>query len=285
MPNMHNSLLIGREDQANAEPPTHQFCAEHDWADPFCTVYAGSCHNRVAHIVSLTLWSSNRSMIDKRVQSITDIVAECPGLTDGAVVLIGGFGDAGVPEKLIDAVLQLELRGLTLVSNNAGSGHYGLALLLEAGCVAKVVCSFPRSSGSVIFEGLYAAGKVDLEIVPQGTLAERIRAGGAGIPAFYTATAYGTPLADGKETREFDGRNYVMEHAIHGNIALIHADQGDRWGNLTYPKTSRNFNPIMATAAHTTLAEVRRFVDAVDPEVVVTPGIFVDRMVEVGHPE
>lgn len=224
------------------------------------------------------------SMIDKRVASLTDIVADCADLRDGATLLLGGFGGAGVPVKLIDAVRQLELRDLTLVSNNAGSSEIDLAVLLKAGCVAKVVCSFPRSSDSVVFEQLYAAGKVDLEIVPQGTLAERIRAGGAGIPAFYTATAYGTPLAEGKETRAFDGRNYVMEEAIRGDIALVHADTGDRWGNLTYPKTSRNFNPIMASAASTTLAEVRRFVDMVDPEVVVTPGIFVDRMVEIGHP-
>ena len=223
-------------------------------------------------------------MIDKRVASITDIVADCADLSDGATVLLGGFGGAGVPVKLIDAVRQLELRDLTLVSNNAGSSNIDLAVLLEAGCVAKVVCSFPRSADSVVFEQLYAAGKVDLEIVPQGTLAERIRAGGAGIPAFYTATAYGTPLAEGKETRAFDGHNYVMEKAIRGDIALIHAATGDRWGNLTYPKTSRNFNPVMASAASTTLAEVRQFVDMVDPEIVVTPGIFVDRMVEIGDP-
>ncbi len=145
-----------------------------------------------------------------------------------------------------------------------------------------MVCSFPRSAGSTIFEDLYAAGKIDLEIVPQGTLADRIRAGGAGIPAFYTATAYGTPLAEGKECRDFGGRHFIMEHAIRADVALIHANKGDRWGNLTYAKTSRNFNPIMAMAASTTLAEVRTFVDRVDPEVVVTPGIFVDRMVEVG---
>lgn len=225
------------------------------------------------------------AMIDKRVASITDIVADCADLSDGATLLLGGFGGAGVPVKLIDAVRQLELRDLTLVSNNAGSSEVDLAVLLKAGCVAKIVCSFPRSSDSDVFEKLYAAGKVDLEIVPQGTLAERIRAGGAAIPAFYTATAFGTPLAEGKETRSFDGRDYVMETAIRGDVALIHAAQGDRWGNLTYPKTSRNFNPVMASAASTTLAEVRQFVDMVDPEVVVTPGIFVDRIVEIGDPE
>jgi 3-oxoadipate CoA-transferase alpha subunit len=155
--------------------------------------------------------------------------------------------------------------------------------LLKAGSVAKMICSFPRSAGSVVFEELYQAGKIELEIVPQGTLAERIRAGGAGIPAFYTATGYGTPLAAGKETREFDGRHYVLERAIRADIALIHARTGDRWGNLTYPKTARNFNPIMAMAASTTLAEVRRFVDQVPPEEVITPGIFVTRMVEIGE--
>ncbi|MCZ6666758.1 MAG: 3-oxoacid CoA-transferase subunit A [Gammaproteobacteria bacterium] len=221
-------------------------------------------------------------MIDKRRQSVTDAVADCPDLKNGAKVLIGGFGDAGVPEQLVYAVRDLGLENLTLVSNNAGSGEYGLALLIKAGCVSKMVCSFPRSAGSTIFEDLYAAGKIDLEIVPQGTLAERIRAGGAGIPAFYTATAYGTPLAEGKENRDFDGRHFIMEYAIWADIALIHANTGDRWGNLTYAKTSRNFNPIMAMAASTTLAEVRTFVDRVDPEVVVTPGIFVNRMVEVG---
>lgn len=223
-------------------------------------------------------------MIDKRTESLAAAVADCPDLRDGATVLVGGFGDAGVPERLIETVLDLGLRELTLVSNNAGSGDYGLALLLKAGCVGRMVCSFPRSSGSHVFEELYAAGKIDLEIVPQGTLAERIRAGGAGIPAFYTATAYGTPLAEGKETREFEGRHYVMERAIHGDVALVHAREADRWGNLTFPKTSRNFNPIMAMAASTTIAEVRRFVDMVDPEVIVTPGIFVDRVVEIGEP-
>lgn len=221
-------------------------------------------------------------MIDKRYASAAAAVADCEDLRDGAVILIGGFGDAGVPERLIDAVRDRGLSGLTIVSNNAGSGDYGLARLLASGCAARMVCSFPRSSGSVVFEELYEAGRIELEIVPQGTLAERIRAGGAGVPAFYTATGYGTPLAEGKETREFEGRHYVMERAIRADVALIHAATGDRFGNLTYAKTSRNFNPIMATAARTTLAEVRTTVDMVDPEVVVTPGIFVDRIVEVG---
>ncbi len=221
-------------------------------------------------------------MIDKRYASAAAAVADCEDLRDGAVILIGGFGDAGVPERLIDAVRDRGLSGLTIVSNNAGSGDYGLARLLASGCAARMVCSFPRSSGSVVFEELYEAGRIELELVPQGTLAERIRAGGAGVPAFYTATGYGTPLAEGKETREFEGRHYVMERAIRADVALIHAATGDRFGNLTYAKTSRNFNPIMATAARTTLAEVRTTVDMVDPEVVVTPGIFVDRIVEVG---
>ena len=222
-------------------------------------------------------------MIDKRCATMTAMLADCPDLNDGATVLVGGFGDAGVPEQLITAIRDLGLRDLTLVSNNAGSGDYGLALLLAAGCARKMVCSFPRSAGSVIFEDLYAAGKIELEIVPQGTLAERIRAGGAGVPAFYTATGYGTPLGEGKETREFNGRHYVLERAIRADLALIHARTGDRWGNLTYAKTARNFNPIMAMAASTTLVEVRRFVEMVHPEEVVTPGIFVKRMFEVGE--
>lgn len=220
-------------------------------------------------------------MIDKRYASVAAAVADCPALRDGATVLVGGFGDAGVPERLLAALGALGLRDLTVVSNNAGSGERGLAALLASGSVARMVCSFPRSSGSVVFEELYAAGRIALEIVPQGTLAERIRAGGAGIPAFYTATAQGTALAEGKETRDFDGRHYVMERAIHADVALVHAATGDRWGNLTYAKTARNFNPIMAMAARSTLAEVRRLVDGIDPEAVVTPGIFVERVVEV----
>ena len=220
-------------------------------------------------------------MINKKYDDINAAVADVPGLKDGATILCGGFGGAGVPHDLIKAVLDLNLRDLTLVSNNAGSTDIDIAILLEAGCVAKMVCSFPRASGSTVFADLYAAGKVELEVVPQGTLAERIRAGGAGVPAFYTATAYGTPLAEGKEVREFNGRHCVMEEAIRGDVALIHAREGDRWGNLTYPMTSRNFGPIMATAADHTVAEVREFVEAIDPENVVTPGIFVQRVVEV----
>lgn len=223
-------------------------------------------------------------MIDKRVTSMADMVSDCADIRDGATVLLGGFGDAGVAVQLVDAIRELGLRNLTVVSNGAGGGEYGLGLLIKHGCVGKMICTFPRSSNSKIFEDLYAAGKIELETVPQGTLAERLRAGGAGIPAFYTATAYGTPLAEGKETREFDGRHYVMERGIRADVALVHAATGDRWGNLTYSKTARNFNPVMAMAASTTLVEVRRFVDVVPPEEVVTPGIFVDRMIEVGDP-
>ena len=222
-------------------------------------------------------------MINKQFKDIYSAVADIPALKDGATILCGGFGGAGVPHGLIQAVVELDLRELTLVSNNAGSTDIDIALLLKQGCVGKVICSFPRASSSTVFENLYAAGKVELEVVPQGTLAERIRAGGAGIPGFYTATAYGTPLAEGKETREFNGRNYILEEAIRGDIALIHAREGDRWGNLTYPMTSRNFGPVMATAANHTIAEVREFVDAIDPENVVTPGIFVQRVVEVSQ--
>ncbi len=221
-------------------------------------------------------------MIDKRYRGVADALADCPDLRDGAVVLVAGFGDAGVPVVLLEAISDLGLRNLTIVSNNAGSGEQGLAKLLRSGSVSRIVCSFPRSAGSVAFEALYDAGRLDLEVVPQGTLAERIRAGGAGIPAFFTPTAYGTELAAGKDVREFEGRHYVMERAIRGDVALIHAATGDRWGNLAYAKTARNFNPVMATAANTTIAEVRRFVDEVPPETVVTPGIFVQRMVELG---
>jgi len=221
-------------------------------------------------------------MIDKRTKSMTAMMTDCADLKDGATVLLGGFGDTGVPVKLVDAIRELGLRDLTIVSNGAGGGDYGLALLIKSGSVGKMICSFPRSSDSKIFEALYAAGKIELETVPQGTLAERIRAGGAGIPAFFTATAYGTPLADGKEVREFEDRHYIMERAIRADIALVHAATGDRWGNLTYRFTARNFNPVMATAASTTLVEVRKLVDMVPPEEVITPGIFVDRMLEVG---
>lgn len=219
-------------------------------------------------------------MIDKRVANFDAIVADLPELHDGAIITAGGFGDAGVPEQLIDAVTALNLKHLTVIANNAGSERGGVGKLLKAGAVAKVICTFPRSSGSVIFEELHAAGKIELELVPQGTLAERLRAGGAGVPAFFTATAVGTPLADGKECREFDGREYLLERAIKPDVALVHAECADRWGNLVFAKTARNFNPVMAMSAKATLAQVNHFVDHIDPEAVVTPGIFVTRVVE-----
>jgi 3-oxoadipate CoA-transferase alpha subunit len=220
-------------------------------------------------------------MIDKRVPNFDAIVADLPDLHDGSIVTAGGFGDAGVPELLIEAVARLKLRDLTVIANNAGSERGGVGKLLQIGAVSKVICTFPRSSGSTIFEELHAAGKIELELVPQGTLAERLRAGGAGIPGFYTATAVGTPLAEGKECREFDGRNYLLERAIKPDVALVHAEQADRWGNLRFSKTARNFNPVMAMSARVTLAQVNHFVDQLDPEAIVTPGIFVTRVVEI----
>jgi 3-oxoadipate CoA-transferase alpha subunit len=220
-------------------------------------------------------------MINKISPDFDAVVADLPELRDGSIITAGGFGDAGVPELLIEAVARLGLRNLTVIANNAGSERGGVGKLLKIGAVAKVICTFPRSSGSVIFEELHAAGKIELELVPQGTLAERLRAGGAGIPGFYTATAVGTPLAEGKECREFDGRSYLLERAIKPDVALVHAQQADRWGNLTFSKTARNFNPVMAMSAHATLAQVNHIVDHLDPETVVTPGIFVTRVVEI----
>lgn len=204
---------------------------------------------------------------------------------DGSTVLVGGFGLAGHPVALIDALLEQGARDLTIVSNNAGNGDTGLAALLAAGRVRKVVCSFPRQVDSHVFDGLYRAGKVELEVVPQGNLAERIRAGGAGIGGFFTPTGVGTMLAEGKETREIGGRTYVLESPITADLALIGAYLGDPRGNLVYRKTSRNFNPVMATAARVTVASVDRVVGVgeLDPEAVVTPGIFVDRLVEIGE--
>lgn len=204
------------------------------------------------------------------------------GIEDGATVLVGGFGLAGMPFELIDALIRQGATELTVVSNNAGNGDVGLAALLAAGRVRKVICSFPRQSDSYVFDGLYRAGRVQLEIVPQGNLAERMRAAGAGIGAFYCPTGVGTPLAEGKETREIDGRTYLLEYPIHGDVALICADRADPMGNLTYRKTARNFGPVMATAAATTVAQVREVVPlgVLDPEAVVTPGIYVDRVVQ-----
>ena len=203
------------------------------------------------------------------------------GVEDGATVLVGGFGLAGMPFDLIDALIRQGAGDLTVVSNNAGNGDVGLAALLKAGRVRKVICSFPRQSDLYVFDDLYRAGRVELEVVPQGTLAERLRAGGAGFGAFYSAVGVGTPLAEGKETREIDGRKYVLEYPIKGDVALISAHRADTSGNLVYRRTARNFGPVMATAAATVIAQVTEIVEPgrIDPETVVTPGIFVDRLV------
>jgi 3-oxoadipate CoA-transferase alpha subunit len=222
-------------------------------------------------------------VIDKRVQSLAEAVA---GIRDGSVVLCGGFGASGQPDHLIHALIEQGAKDLVIVSNNAGAGHIGLAALLDAGRVRKVICSYPRSAGSVVFERLWAAGKVELELVPQGTLSERMRAAGAGLGGFYTPTGAGTKLAEGKEQRVIDGRLYVFEKPLKGDVALIRAERADRWGNLVYRKAARNFNPVMAMAADLTVVEVKETVElgALDPEAIVTPGIFVDRVVEVGDP-
>ncbi len=220
-------------------------------------------------------------MVDKVVASVDAAVAD---IRDGSTVMVGGFGTAGLPCALIDALIRQGARELTVVSNNAGNGDTGLAALLKAGRIRKMVCSFPRQADSYVFDALYRAGKVELELVPQGNLAARIQAAGAGFGAFYTPTGYGTLLAEGKETRQFAGRNYVLELPLGADVALIKAFKGDRWGNLVYRKTARNFGPIMATAARRTIAEVSEVValGGLDPEAVVTPGIFVHRVVEVG---
>ena len=223
-------------------------------------------------------------MIDKIVQSMADAMA---GIRDGSVVLIGGFGSIGQPNALIDGLIEQGAKDLTVVANNSGVGHLGLARLLETGRVRKLVCSYPRTVDPVVFEELYRAGKIELEVVPQGTMAERMRAAGAGIPAFYTPTAVGTKLAAGKEEREFSGRKYLLEEALAGDVALVEAWQADRWGNLTYRSSARNFNPVMATAAKLTVAQAQHIVElgALDPEKIVTPGIFVNRVVHVPYGE
>ena len=215
-------------------------------------------------------------MINKIVLSAAEAVAD---VHDGATVMIGGFGTAGMPSELIDALIEQGARDLTVVNNNAGNGDTGLAALLKTKRVRKIICSFPRQTDSWVFDALYRAGEIELELVPQGNLAERIRAAGAGIGAFFTPTGYGTLLAEGKETREIDGAQYVLEYPIHADFALIKADRGDRWGNLVYRKTARNFGPIMASAAKCAIAQVRETVDlgGLDPEAIVTPGIFVQR--------
>jgi len=219
-------------------------------------------------------------MIDKCVATVEAAVAD---VRDGSTVMIGGFGLAGMPSELIDALIARGARDLTVVNNNAGNGYTGLAALLQAGLVRKIICSFPRQVDSDVFDGLYRAGRIELELVPQGNLAERIRAAGAGIGAFFTPTGYGTILAEGKETRKISGRDYVLEYPIHADVALIKARAADRWGNLVYNKTARNFGPIMATAARCTIAQVDKIVELgeLDPESVVTPGIFVQRVVAV----
>jgi 3-oxoadipate CoA-transferase alpha subunit len=220
-------------------------------------------------------------MISKIVANTAEAVRDIP---DGATVMIGGFGTAGQPVELIDALLEQGARDLTIVNNNAGNGTTGLAALLAAGQVRKIICSFPRQVDSQVFDGLYREGRLELELVPQGTLAERIRAGGAGIAAFFTPTAFGTMLAEGKETRRINSRDYVLEDALTADFALIKAHEGDRLGNLVYRRTARNFGPLMASAAATSIAQVSRIVEVgmLDPEAIVTPGIFVSRLVEVG---
>jgi len=221
-------------------------------------------------------------VIDKTVASVTEAVA---GIQDGATVMIGGFGRAGQPVELIDALIEQGAGDLTIVSNNAGNGDVGIAALLAKGRVRKVVCSFPRQVDSWVFDGLYRAGKVELELVPQGNLAERIRAAGAGIGAFYSPTAVGTELAIGKESREINGRTYLLEYPIFAEFALVSAYRADRWGNLVYRETARNFGPLMVAAAKTAVVQVDEIVPlgALDPEAVVTPGIFVNRVVSLGE--
>ena len=222
-------------------------------------------------------------MINKIFPSLAEAVKD---IHDGATIMIGGFGEAGSPIELIHALIDQGAKDLTVVSNNTGSGHVGLAALIENKRVKKVICSFPRTANSTVFPELYNAGNIELELVPQGTLAERIRAGGAGIPAFYTPASVNTPLADGKESRTFDGIEYVLEYGIKADFSLIKSAKADRYGNLLYHATARNFAPIMATAAKTAIVQTKQIVNAgdIDPETVVTPGIFVQRVVEVTNP-
>jgi len=220
------------------------------------------------------------------INKITDTIAQALAVVeDGATVLIGGFGTSGIPLELIEGLMERGTRGLTVVNNNAGNGDTGLAALMKNGQVEKIVCSYPRSTDSWVFTELYRSGKIELELVPQGNLAERLRAAGAGIGAFFCPTGYGTPIAQGKETREINGRHYVLEYPIHGDVALIKAEKGDRWGNLTYRMAARNFGPVMATAARHTIATVHEVVPlgALDPEAVVTPGIYVHQVVPIAR--
>jgi 3-oxoadipate CoA-transferase alpha subunit len=219
-------------------------------------------------------------LVTKVVASAEEAVSD---IRDGATILVGGFGNAGMPARLMDALVSHGARDLTIVSNNAGNGDTGLAALLKTKRVRKIICSFPRQADSYVFDALYRAGEIALEVVPQGNIVERIRAAGAGIGAFYTPTGHGTMLADGKESRTIDGREYVLEYPIRGDVALIKAAKADRWGNLIYRKTARNFGPVMAMAAACTIAQVDEVVElgALDPESIVTPGIFVHRVVRV----
>lgn len=219
-------------------------------------------------------------MINKIVPSIDEAIA---GVRDGHTVLIGGFGTSGIPNELVDGLIDQGARNLTVVNNNAGSGDTGLAALLATGRVRKIICSFPRQADSHVFDSLYRAGKIELELVPQGSLAERLRAAGAGIGGFFTQTSYGTALAEGKETREINGRGYVFESPLAGDIALIKAERGDRWGNLAYRKAARNFGPVMAMAARHTIATVYDIAELgeLDPETIVTPGIHVGCIVRI----
>jgi len=219
-------------------------------------------------------------MIDKIARSVADALA---GIQDGATVLIGGFGTAGIPNELIDGLIEQGAKELTVVNNNAGNAEAGLAALLKAGRVRKIICSFPRQADSYVFDELYRSGKLELELVPQGNLAERIRAAGAGIGAFFCPTGFGTELAGDRETRMFNGKQYVLEYPIHGDVALIKAERGDRWGNLVYRKAARNFGPVMAMASRKTIATVHDIVElgSIDPETIVTPGIFVSKIVKI----
>jgi 3-oxoadipate CoA-transferase alpha subunit len=221
-------------------------------------------------------------MINKLADSVEAALADTP---DGATVLIGGFGTSGIPDELIDGLIAQGARDLTVVNNNAGNGDTGLAALLKTGRVRKVICSFPRQVDSHVFDGLYRSGQLELELVPQGNLAERLRAAGAGIGGFFTPTGYGTELANGKETRVIDGRGYVLENPIHGDLALIKAERGDRWGNLVYRKAARNFGPVMAMAARKTVATVHEIAElgTLDPETIVTSGIHVSQVVRIAR--
>jgi len=220
-------------------------------------------------------------MIDKQVA----LDAAMSGVADGSTVLVGGFGNSGEPVELVEALRRHGVKDLVIVANNGGTGRIGIAALLESGLVRKLICSYPRTSDPVVVQRLYRDGLIDIELVPQGTLAERIRAAGAGVGAFYTPTAAGTRLAEGKEERVIGGRAHVLEHALHADVALVKADRADRWGNLVYHRAARNFNPVMATAAALTVAQVRQVVDVggLDPEEVVTPSVYVDRIVQIGE--